>query len=237
MDNQNKTKQKQQVIDTKYESPLSFYVMLSLITIFITLIQVSASSLATLSFSLTPKPLEGKTERKESSLVSPSNNSNNNPDNSNPPKNSPRNSPKDSDTQNFQKAMIPILKFEGTCSDDPYDSGGRTYMGITTRVARRNGYRGDVCNMPKSQVYAIYKKDYWDILPVNLAYPEKLALFNITINGSSRRCKSKSTAEAMLDCQQKYYESLRVFWRFGKGWTRRNNYFISLIQELRRKGY
>jgi lysozyme family protein len=110
-------------------------------------------------------------------------------------------------------------------------------MGITTRVARRNGYRGDVCNMPESQVYAIYKKDYWDILPVNLAYPEKLALFNITINGSSRRCKNKSTAEAMLACQQKYYESLRVFWRFGKGWTARNNCFISLIQQLRREGH
>lgn len=229
MDNQNKTKQNKQnkeTINTEYESPLSFYVILSLIAVLITLVQVSSASLASLPFLSSPektpktsKPIE------EKSLANNSKVSNN----SNPATNS--------DDQNFRKAMIPILKFEGKCSDDRYDSGGRTYMGITTRVARRNKYRGDVCNMPESQVYAIYKKDYWDVLPVNLAYPEKLALFNITINGSSRRCKNKSTAEAMLACQQKYYESLRVFWRFGKGWTARNNYFISLIQQLRREGH
>lgn len=226
MDNQNKTKQNKQnkeTINTEYESPLSFYVILSLIAVLITLVQVSSASLASLPFLSSPEKTPKPTEEKP--LANNSNNSNSS------------NSFRNSDDQNFQKAMIPILKFEGKCSDDRYDSGGRTYMGITTRVARRNGYRGDVCNMPESQVYAIYKKDYWDILPVNLAYPEKLALFNITINGSSHRCKNKSTAEAMLACQQKYYKSLRVFWRFGKGWTRRNNYFISLIQQLRREGH
>jgi hypothetical protein len=228
MDNQNKTKQNKQnkeTINTEYESPLSFYVILSLIAVLITLVQVSSASLASLPFLSSTEKTSSKTQTKptkEKPLVNNSNNSN---------------LSRNSDDQNFQKAMIPILKFEGKCSDDRYDSGGRTYMGITTRVARRNEYRGDVCNMPESQVYAIYKKDYWDILPVNLAYPEKLALFNITINGSSRRCKNKSTAEAMLTCQQKYYESLRVFWRFGKGWTARNNYFISLIQQLRREGH
>lgn len=232
MNNQNKTKQNKQnkeTINTEYESPLSFYVILSLIAVLITLVQVSSASLASLPFLSSPEKTPKTSKPTEEKSLANNSKVSNNSNSSNPSRNS--------DDQNFRKAMIPILKFEGKCSDDRYDSGGRTYMGITTRVARRNGYRGDVCNMPESQVYAIYKKDYWDILPVNLAYPEKLALFNITINGSSRRCKNKSTAEAMLACQQKYYESLRVFWRFGKGWTRRNNYFISLIQQLRREGH
>ena len=139
----------------------------------------------------------------------------------------------------FNKAIPHILKWEGQCSDHYADRGGRTFKGITTGVARKHGYRGDVCKMTHDQVMEIYYKDYWARVPRNIEYAEKLAWFNMIVNGTSNSCLQRAkqagnNAISMLNCQQVYYDSLSARNRkyFGNGWRNRNNYFLNVVREL-----
>jgi hypothetical protein len=130
----------------------------------------------------------------------------------------------------FNKAIPHILKWEGKCSNHWADNGGKTYKGITWKVARKHGFKGDVCSMPDDKVYEIYYKDYWARVPKNKAYPEKLAHFNMIINGTSDRCLNKPTAIAMLDCQADYYKGLSDAPHFLTGWLNRNNDIKSAVE-------
>lgn len=49
---------------------------------------------------------------------------------------------------------------EGDYSNHPADRGGPTRWGITERVARANGYRGDMRNLPRETAIAIYREEY-----------------------------------------------------------------------------
>lgn len=53
-----------------------------------------------------------------------------------------------------------ILEREGRYVDHPSDPGGRTNWGITERVARENGYSGDMRLLPKATAAAIYTREY-----------------------------------------------------------------------------
>lgn len=130
----------------------------------------------------------------------------------------------------FNRALPHILKWEGECSNHWADNGGKTYKGITWKVARKHGYRGDVCSMPDSEVYRIYYVDYWARVPKNKAYPEKLAHFNMIVNGTSPNCLNKPTAKLMLDCQEEYYKGLSDAPHFLNGWKNRNNYIKSVAK-------
>ncbi|MBV8237400.1 MAG: hypothetical protein JO221_01390 [Sphingomonas sp.] len=50
---------------------------------------------------------------------------------------------------------------EGGFSDNPADRGGATRWGITERVARANGYAGDMRALPRETAAAIYRRLYW----------------------------------------------------------------------------
>ena len=63
---------------------------------------------------------------------------------------------------NFDKAFDRLLGHEGAFVDHPKDPGGATRYGITQRVARANGYEGDMRNFPLSEAKRIARKDYWD---------------------------------------------------------------------------
>lgn len=69
---------------------------------------------------------------------------------------------------------------EGKYSDNPHDAGGKTMWGITEAVARKNGYAGDMRNLPRSTAVAIYANEYFiaprfsDIVPVSTAIAEEL---------------------------------------------------------------
>lgn len=54
-----------------------------------------------------------------------------------------------------------LLKKEGGYVNDPADRGGATNFGITEAVARANGYKGDMRDLPRSTAVAIYKKQYF----------------------------------------------------------------------------
>jgi lysozyme family protein len=49
---------------------------------------------------------------------------------------------------------------EGGYSNHPDDTGGATMWGITERVARRNGYAGDMKALPRETAVAIYRHEY-----------------------------------------------------------------------------
>lgn len=50
---------------------------------------------------------------------------------------------------------------EGRYSDHPSDPGGKTMWGITERVARANGYTGDMRSLPRDTAKQIYRMEYY----------------------------------------------------------------------------
>lgn len=53
-----------------------------------------------------------------------------------------------------------ILAKEGGYVNHPSDPGGATNWGITQRVARANGYQGDMRQLTKLQARTIYRREY-----------------------------------------------------------------------------
>lgn len=53
-----------------------------------------------------------------------------------------------------------VFAVEGGYSNDPNDPGGATNHGVTERVARSNGYAGDMRKLPVEVAERIYTKSY-----------------------------------------------------------------------------
>lgn len=62
----------------------------------------------------------------------------------------------------FDDAFVALMGNEGGYSNNPADPGGETMWGITSRVARANGYTGDMRLLPQSVAKQIAKMVYWD---------------------------------------------------------------------------
>lgn len=62
----------------------------------------------------------------------------------------------------FDEAFHLLLGHEGEFSDHPDDPGGATRWGVTQRVAREFGYKGDMRDFPVEHAKTIYKLQYWD---------------------------------------------------------------------------
>lgn len=54
-----------------------------------------------------------------------------------------------------------LIEREGGYVANPADKGGPTCFGITEAVARANGYRGAMRQLPRDEAAAIYKRLYW----------------------------------------------------------------------------
>ena len=63
---------------------------------------------------------------------------------------------------NLERAFEKLMGHEGDFVDHPKDPGGATRYGITQRVARANGYEGDMRNLPLSEAKRIARAEYWD---------------------------------------------------------------------------
>ena len=61
----------------------------------------------------------------------------------------------------FSYVLAHTLESEGLFSDDAADSGGATMYGITESVARKNGYDGDMRDLPLEKAKEIYHRQYW----------------------------------------------------------------------------
>lgn len=62
----------------------------------------------------------------------------------------------------FDEAFLRVVSHEGGYVNHPNDPGGATRYGVTQRVARANGYTGDMRNFPLEKAREIYRKLYWD---------------------------------------------------------------------------
>jgi len=54
-----------------------------------------------------------------------------------------------------------VIGREGGYSNHPADTGGATRWGVTERVARAHGYRGDMRSYPRDDAVAVYRRIYW----------------------------------------------------------------------------
>ncbi|BDI26655.1 putative secretion activating protein [Acinetobacter baumannii] len=62
---------------------------------------------------------------------------------------------------NIEQYLDELIKREGGYVNNPADRGGATKYGITEAVARTNGFKGNMKDLPLDVAKAIYKKQYW----------------------------------------------------------------------------
>ena len=62
---------------------------------------------------------------------------------------------------NIEQFLIELINREGGYVNNPADRGGATKYGITEAVARNNGYKGSMKDLPIDTAKSIYKKQYW----------------------------------------------------------------------------
>ena len=54
-----------------------------------------------------------------------------------------------------------VIGREGGYSNHPADKGGATRWGVTEKVARAHGYKGDMRAYPREEAVAVYRRIYW----------------------------------------------------------------------------
>lgn len=59
---------------------------------------------------------------------------------------------------NIEEYLEELIKHEGGYVNNPADRGGATKYGITEAVARANGFKGNMRDLPLDVAKAIYKK-------------------------------------------------------------------------------
>jgi len=134
-----------------------------------------------------------------------------------------------------------LFPHEGGYVDHPSDPGGATNMGIT--IATLSAWRGkpvskkDVKELTHNEALSIYRARYWDKTGPNgadamLAGPDA-ALFDICVNsgrGRSDQWYPLTVGKSAIDAvkaicarRRAFFQSLKTFKTFGKGWMRRVN--------------
>ena len=144
----------------------------------------------------------------------------------------------------FEVAVELILKHEGGYVNHLSDPGGETNYGIS----KRSYPHLDIKNLTREQAIAIYERDYWDkcqcdYLPSGLA----LMVFDMAVNAGNNRAirilqyvlgvsvdgiigpKTLEAASKSNDTdiyeyanqRLEFYQSLKTWPTFGRGWTRR----------------
>lgn len=84
---------------------------------------------------------------------------------------------------NFDQAFDMLIGHEGGYSNHPSDPGAETMWGVTSRVARANGYQGNMRMLTRETAKDIYRKCYWDMvraeqMPAQLRF----SLFDAAVN-------------------------------------------------------
>ena len=151
---------------------------------------------------------------------------------------------------NFDECLKMLLHHEGGYVNHPKDPGGETNLGVTKRVYEKWGGTKDMKDLTVEDVDPIYKKNYWNRCKCDdLESGVDWVVFDWAVNsGTGRAAKAiqkicgasqdgaigpKTLALIKLQnteyvieefgkIRQNFYESLKTFDTFGKGWTRRN---------------
>jgi lysozyme family protein len=120
----------------------------------------------------------------------------------------------------FLEAWKETGRAEGGYVNDPSDSGGETNWGITKKVARDNGYMGDMRELPKELAQQIAKREYWDVMKLDQVadlYPRvALELFDSGFNmGTSAPQRFLQRSLNALNRVEKDYPDMTVDGRIG----------------------
>lgn len=148
----------------------------------------------------------------------------------------------------FDDAFERLIGHEGGYSNNPVDPGGETMFGITARVARANGYTGDMRSLTLDKAKQIAKAEYWtpvhcDDLPDLLRFDVFDGAYNsgnkqavlwlqravgVTADGSIGPATVAAAQQADPLAAARYNGNrlqfmcdLGTFGQFGKGWSRR----------------
>lgn len=152
--------------------------------------------------------------------------------------------------ENFDKCLEMLLHHEGGYVWHEEDPGGETNLGVTKKVYQDWGGTKEMIDLTVEDVAPIYKKNYWDRCKCDeLSSGLDWVVFDWAVNsGTSRASKAvqkvcgaspdgvignqtlsmiekqdpKYMIEEVSVIRQSFYESLRTFKTFGRGWTRRN---------------
>jgi len=152
--------------------------------------------------------------------------------------------------ENFDKCLEMLLHHEGGYVWHEEDPGGETNLGVTKKVYQDWGGTKEMIDLTVEDVAPIYKKNYWDRCKCNeLGSGLDWAVFDWAVNSGTRRVSKalqkacgaerdgvignktlslangqdvKYMIEEISVMRQSFYESLRTFKTFGRGWTRRN---------------
>ena len=152
--------------------------------------------------------------------------------------------------ENFDKCLEMLLHHEGGYVWHEEDPGGETNLGVTKKVYQDWGGTKEMIDLTVEDVAPIYKKNYWDRCKCDeLSSGLDWAVFDWAVNSGTRRVSKalqkacgaerdgvignktlalangqnvKYMIEEISVMRQSFYESLRTFKTFGRGWTRRN---------------
>ena len=152
--------------------------------------------------------------------------------------------------ENFDRCLEMLLHHEGGYVWHEEDPGGETNLGVTKKVYQDWGGTKDMIDLTVEDVAPIYKKNYWDRCKCDeLGSGLDWAVFDWAVNSGTRRASKalqkacgaerdgvignktlalangqdvKYMIEEIGVIRQSFYESLRTFKTFGRGWTRRN---------------
>lgn len=150
---------------------------------------------------------------------------------------------------NFDQAFERLLGHEGGFVDHPSDPGGATRWGVTERVARANGYTGNMRDFPEIAAKHIYRKSYWDAVRADeLPEAVRYAVFDAAVNSGARqsiiwlqealgvpadgrlgpvtmaaamRADGQKLKAKLLSQRLEFMASLSTWPAFGRGWARR----------------
>lgn len=110
-----------------------------------------------------------------------------------------------------QKIIYKIMGIEGGYSNHPSDSGGKTRYGITEKVARQYGYKGDMRELPAEFAFEIYDKEFYVPLKIEAigSVSEKVAheIMDTGVN-CGRRAVGKFLQRCLnaLNAEKKWFD-------------------------------
>ncbi len=133
-----------------------------------------------------------------------------------------------------------IFKREGGFVDDPADRGGATNFGVTEKVARANGYTGDMRDMPKEFAAKFYEKlwnegGYGKLPPHQAEMKFDMAVNHGLKNAEKILARSDGTPESIHAHREAFYRAIvrnnPSQKKFLKGWLRRNDDVLNDVKE------
>lgn len=113
------------------------------------------------------------------------------------------------------RIITTLLGVEGDYSNNPNDSGGPTRWGVTEKVARANGYIGDMKEYPLESAIDVYVRLFWkplrgdDIVVLSPAIMQEI--FDTNVNCyTGFAAKSLQRCLNVLNDRGKYYPDITI---------------------------